>query len=120
MIHSILLAQQVGNGTDLKAVVAAVADNPLAVADIHHIEPNIAVAAVDVGKRVVASCAPRHWSFVPYCLCLHVSWRSGMMNDVVADGQFRPLQSFDCVSKTELGVAVELRSSWCIEVRVLI
>ena len=43
-----------------------------------------------------------------------------MMNDVVADGQFRPLQSFDCVSKTELGVAVELRSSWCIEVRVLI
>lgn len=100
-----------GNGTDLKAVVAAV-DNPLVVADIHHIEPNTAAAAVDAGKRVVASCAPRHWSFVPYCLCLHVSWRSGMMNDVVAAGHFRPLQSFDCASKTELGEEVEPRSSW--------
>ena len=103
-----------GNGTDyLKAVVAAV-DNPLAVADIHHIVPNTAAAAaaVDAGKRVVASCAPRHWSFVPYCLCLHVSWTSGMMNDVVAVGHFRPPQSLDCASKTELGEEVEPRSSW--------
>ena len=35
-----------------------------------------------------------------------------MMNDVVAVGHFRPLQSFDCASKTELGEEVEQRSSW--------
>ena len=35
-----------------------------------------------------------------------------MMNDVVAAGHFRPLQSFDCASKTELGEEVEPRSSW--------
>ena len=35
------------------------------------------------------------------------------MNDVVAAGHFRPLQSFDCASKTELGEAIEEPlSSW--------
>jgi len=89
--------------------VGAVPAADIPQADIHRMPT---AAAVVAAADVAASCAHRHWSCERGCSCGHVSWRCGMMK-CGGCRYFRPHQSYDCASKTGLGVAMgEPVSSW--------